>query len=361
MGLVRSYLGRLIAIAALCGACSGANFSSGDPKAKSKHGRGAGNTAHSDIEGANASGIRNPDPFQGVDGADGAIKGPLGNSDDIFGGDGSKSLPRNCVNQSLLVLDFKSGWWEVSGADETLGFRDLAVNELSQMSCVGTRSIVEYHHILRKSNMTRFYENDFKTYTQVWILSGTVGDDGDIAVNDPGLLDLIAQIKTYKPRLFLGAGFGSIDHSNAVASGIFGVPFFRADYVSDHSVVTDVRGSNVSVKTRFNTLPAGGLFTGLTGPLPDQLAVGFMDYAAADEIATTLAGVTILAKCQSNPYVNGNVFMGTTPVRDIACIAVGKNNGYEFVLDSGLGKFYTLYSDPATKAYFRNILRALAL
>lgn len=286
---------------------------------------------------------------------DGAGGGESESPSDIFTGDTNSTPPTDCSDEQILVIDLKSGWWAGDGGET---FQSFVRDEIEKRSCSGNLIGVEYHHILMASPElkagSKFYKKDFKTYTQVWLLSGALADSMDIRLNEPNFQDFLQQIKTHKPRLFIGAGFGSADHANELARQIlWGTEIFDVEVA--HGEILAVRSDNVFVQSYATALATGNLFSGVSGPIADVVKVGRggnMDpakTAGADEILP-LEGVTSLAQCVT---VDQN--------RTVPCVGVAAYNGFNIVLDSGLARFYAIQTGhEPTKQYFRNIVRALS-
>lgn len=290
-------------------------------------------------------------PTPGPDGTDGA-----GSSDNesIFTGDMS-APSKDCSDEQILVIDLKSGWWAGDGGQT---FQSFVRDEIERRSCTGNLVSVEYHHILMASPElkagNKFYKKDFKTYTQVWLLSGSLADSLDIRLDEENFHDFIQQVKTHKPRLFLGAGFGSADHVNELTRQVlWGTDIFNVEEA--HGEILTVKGDNVSVQSYATALVNGSLFSNVSGAIADVVKVGSgaaidpQRIAGADEIVQ-LEGVKTLANCVT-------VDLGRT----VPCVAVAQYDGFNIILDSGLPRFYAIQTGhEATKQYFRNIVRALS-
>lgn len=349
---------KLAAILTLCvamTACGESSFSGGSAKATNKSksgtsggidGAGGGNSSGDSMNGGDGSGAG------GNGNADGS-GGAGGSKDPIFDG-GNGAIPTDCSNEQILIIDLKSGWWAGDGGQT---FQTFMRDEIEKRSCEGGVVSVEYHHILKGSKElksgAKFYEKDFKTYTQVWLLSGSLEDDLDIRLEEANFQDLIAQIKSTKPRLFIGAGFGSSDHANELSQKVlWGQDLFKVEI--KHGDILTVTSNNVTVQSYVTPLATGNLFSGLTGPIVDQVKVGgFMSggdtIAGADEIIK-LSGVTALANCVT-----------VDNKRTVPCVGVASYGGFNMVLDSGLPRFYGIQTGhEPTKQYFRNIVRALS-
>ncbi len=300
-------------------------------------------------------------------GADGGNGGAGGGT--VDGGNGA-IIPDNCKNQKILIEDFKSGWWDDDGGNM---YDDIIKKELSEV-CKGTTTTVEYHHWQPGHGRAKFYDAaNFAEYTQVWVLSGT--SVGDMKVDDPTFVELMSQIRTHKPNLFIGAGFGSLPQANAAAEVVWGQPVFKTEIGPTYSVKIFEGSNNFSITSRLANQVTGNILQGVKSALADQIVVtgvnpitGGSAYTASDEIISTMPGVKVVGQCNSGPYDLSNASPRssappTKPNRVMACIAVAQHNGFNVVLDSGLQRFYGMYlsQEADVRTYMRNIARALAL
>lgn len=358
----------ILTCAVVLTACGESSFTGGaakvGPNSKSTVGNadgGNGGSSGGGINGGNGSagGNGNADGSGGA-GGNGANNGNggsggSGSTDPIFDGGNGATPPKDCSNEQILIIDLKSGWWAGDGGST---FQQFVRDEIEKNSCDGGVVSVEYHHILkgdpRLKTTGKFYDKDFKIYTQVWLLSGSLEDPADIRVEEPKFQEFIQQVKTYKPRLFLGAGFGSVDHSNELSRKIlWGSDIFKVEI--KHGDILTVTQNNVKIVSYAKQLVTGNLFAGLSGPIVDVVKVGGESQwnpeqtAGADEIIMQ-SGVTALANCVT-----------VDQSRTVPCVGVAKNNGFNMVLDSGMPRFYSIQTgNEATKQYFRNIVRALS-
>lgn len=329
-------------------ACGQSSFSGDSPKAGGKGKADKAEGTNGSADGVNdSSGVSSNSPANGSDAGTGNTTNP------VFDG-GNGAVPTDCSNEQLLVIDLKSGWWAGDGGDT---FQTFMRDEIEKRSCEGGVVSVEYHHILRGSKElnpgAKFYDKDFKTYTQVWLLSGSLADALDIRLEEANFQDFINQVKATKPRLFIGAGFGSVDHANELSKkALWGQDIFKVEI--KHGDILDVRGDNVDVLSFSTPLVTGNLFTGISSPIVDQVKVGGYfagddKTAGADELLM-LSGVSPLANCVTVDHK-----------RTVPCVGVAAHGGFNMVLDSGLPRFYAIQTGhEATKQYFRNIVRALS-
>lgn len=316
-------------------------------------GSGSGGSNNNDGSGAGGSGNNTGNGSGNNGGGAGNNTGGSGSGSNNTGsnnGGASNNIPNNplptdCQPQKMLILDFKSGWWSGDGGTT---FSNLIKGELTTF-CPKGESSVEYHHILKTNTPAKFYNNAAFDYTQVWILSGSTADNLDIDPNHPGLADVIAQINAKKTKLFLGAGFGSIDHSNKVATGVLGVTPFATAHKTGDILNIKQNGSNVSIINRTTPIATGNIFTNVTGSIPDAIKASSTS-AYSDELLM-VSGLTVLSKCTLKGGSQAN------------CVGVARINDINVVFDSGLQRFYAAYlsGEEGVKQYLRNIARALAI
>lgn len=357
------------------GSANSGDISGADGSGSGGNGNGAGNSGGakkpsddifgggvggSGSGGTNDGGSGSGDPGNGTgNGGSGGSGNNTGNNNGEGGGGNSGNsnnggagnnipnnpLPTDCQPQKMLILDFKSGWWSGDGGST---FSKLIKGELTAV-CPKGESTVEYHHILKTNTPAKFYNDAVFDYTQVWILSGSTADNLDIDPNHPGLADVITQIKAKKSKLFLGAGFGSIDHSNKVGSGVFGITPFATAHKTGDILNIKSNGSNVSIINRTTPIGTGNIFTGVVGSIPDAIRANPVD-AYSDELLM-VNGLTVLAKCTLKGGSQAN------------CVGVARINDINVVFDSGLQRFYAAYlaGEEGVKQYLRNIARALSL
>ena len=290
--------------------------------------------------------------------------------------DGDGNL-NNCptIPQSILILDFKSGWWSGDGGN----FVDRITDGLSK-AC-GTKITLEYHHVILsvKSLANIFFGNkdngipfanmqltvpgnpklhpgstqfeqafadpSFAKYTQIWLLSGSSADPADLQVNHPFFQKVLQSMKGSKAHFFLGVGYGSIPHAAAVADALqFGASFTT---VQPEGNILNPMGSVTLNKSlspgQFDSSQV--LLKGLTS-IADSLVVSGVP-AHGDAIQDQ-GGVNIIA----------------TDNLSQASLAVSKDNsaGPRFVLDADLPRYYAAWSNQSadTMKLLQNILVYLA-
>lgn len=275
------------------------------------------------------------------------------------------------VNQNILILDFKSGWWAGDGGD----FFDKILRGISD-PCLGSVQI-EYHHILQKSDnkrvfpsnqpimtsifgtgfmsptpnySTSFNKQSINNYSQVWILSGSDKDPLDMKINDVFFRSLLNELSQTKVNLFIGAGFGSITHINAIGNTIGIGSIFSTTQIQGQVLNPLVGVQILNYLTVGNELKQHVLFSN-TSKIVDAVKTG-------GEIFGTYMNA-YSDKIGNSPYIdiigkdaNGN-----------SIIAVTKPEfPKKVVIDTGLQRFYSIkqqYGQDTLK-YLQNIMIYLA-
>ncbi|MCX6106860.1 MAG: hypothetical protein NTY08_13625 [Proteobacteria bacterium] len=290
--------------------------------------------------------------------------------------DGDGNL-NNCPSkpQSVLILDFKSGWWSGDGGN----FVDRITDGLAK-AC-STKVTLEYHHVILSvkslasiffgskdgnvpfANMQltapgdpklragstqfeqAFADPSFATYTQIWLLSGSSADPADLQVNHPFFQKVVQAMKGSQAHFFIGVGYGSITHAVAVAEAL-------------------------QLGASFSTIQAEGNILNPMGniSLNKSLAPGQFDSSQV-----MLKGFTSIADSLvvSGVPAHGDAIQDKGGVHIIATdnlnqpsLAVSKEGsaGPRFVLDGDLPRYYAAWSNqsPETMKLLQNILVYLA-
>ncbi len=258
--------------------------------------------------------------------------------------------PKDCkIQQKILILDFKSGWWAGDGGE----FINHVVSRVKDASCT-IQTLTEYHHLL-DSNFSK-QTIDVANATQIWILSGSNSDEEDINTSSPKFRDLAAKVVASKAPLFIGAGYGSISHANYFAQLLYGngKNFFAPGRI-EGDFITLVPLFVRSLKSMNSAVFGKGLMAGITKPLADQMATGDLNpfnIATSDRIVFDGAYEQV-ANCQMG---NLSPTKGSFP-----CVGVTVLGNRKIVLDSGLQRFYSLFNnDDDMERYLHNIVRSLA-
>ncbi len=274
----------------------------------------------------------------------------------ISDGSGQNLTPCPPQNENILIIDMKSGWWAGDGGN----FYQTMTKELA-MPCSGAVA-VEYHHVIKDSGGLisilgglgggdfTFIDNDWSGFTQIWLLSGALNDDLDIAPTDPTFVKIKDKIVASTATVFIGAGFGSILHANPLAEGLgfgalFGTDNAQGPLLSPQSGVTVT--SRLTRGTHFADHP---LFSRGINSIADNLNM----------LSTLGMGLVKGDYLNDNPSVE--IAGKNTEGRN--SIGVSKT-GRRVVFDAGLQRFYSFWGggskDPETLIYIQNIIVYLSL
>lgn len=123
------------------------------------------------------------------------------------------------TKQSLLVLDFRCGWWSAAGG----AFFSDAAFEALQGKCKASVD-VSYHHYVGSGDTTVPGQarppSDWSTFDQIWVLSGSSDDGSDLPVDSSEFKAIVAKLQASQAALFVGAGDGFISHGSAVSKAL---------------------------------------------------------------------------------------------------------------------------------------------
>lgn len=270
--------------------------------------------------------------------------------------------------QKVLILDFKSGWWSMDGGE----FFAQAMSALIG-PCQSTVT-VEYHHIFPGDNsvaivtggqapilssspngLDKYYvEADLNAYQQIWILSGSNEDYGDMPVTEPSFVSFSSRFSTYRGAIMLGIGAGFISHSQALASKIGLDGLFEARAPANLNISFDPA---MTISTRLvpgKNLSGHILFQGIVTGIADDIRLSGLGGGLANA-AEGLAKSDSL-RLPANWQAAARADDGKTS------IGVGRIGDRNVVLESGIQRFYGIGShDKDTQRYLSNLLAYLAL
>ena len=303
--------------------------------------------------------------------------------------------PISCSKpQHILILDFRSGWWNGSGGGGAMpyispptGFngvdaggytRDDAANGFSPTifplianSCPGTR--LEYHHFLADpwgvlvcnypapagqpmcvgsptSASVAFGESDWNNYSQIWVLSGSELDVSDITAASALFKKIITASKTTCLPFFVGLGSGFVDHGNRVGE-LLGIGEIATTNLAKPNFWV-YRADAVAVSTIKRTeLRTHVLFSGVDF-LADVIKHDVGDATIEGDALIDNPLVEVIAKDNANrPSIGVGRIAATQDLKW----------GRPFVLDAGMQRFF-LVGRPEHKGtlqYLRNLTNYL--
>jgi hypothetical protein len=386
----------VVATLALAAACMPAGFVGTSPRIDGGGFGGLG-AGHDEDVANNGDGVDDAASGRSED-ASGARRGDPQDEDDGRAGgrpDEDDALNGNVLQckgpqRTVLVLDFKSGWWAGDGGE---AFSTILAGLTA--ACQGLVQ-VEYHHILQHvlnsttdlwhANLlerfprriatggslaaqpwdlaTGFDQADFRAYDQIWILSGADADPQDVPPSDPFFQGIVAKVAASGAHVFVGAGYGSIAHANAMATALgVGAPFAtdlpeagRTIYARDGiQVLTSVR-AGVEIAAHPLTTGVSALAEVVRATTSTPRAPGAPPPAAEPDVLRSdrllpAPGLRLVARGASGAPAFGTVHVGDRRI----------------VLDAGMQRYYGLSSlagasaeSLSTSALLRNVSAYLA-
>ncbi|MGH9662135.1 MAG: hypothetical protein ACRD96_26535 [Bryobacteraceae bacterium] len=284
--------------------------------------------------------------------------------------------------QRLLILDMKSGWWSGDGHE----FHDLLLERVVK-DC--PLIDVEYYFIqhidgteipvpipgiipgiLGVQGILSFYpqrpgvdnglgwseanfpNRPWNEYTQVWLLAGDDEDDTDVPTTHEFFLSLLTKFATppttpaQSPGYFIGTGVAHHDHANKVLARLQMPELFQTHLEAlDNPSVGDGSGVESLSRVRVGAgLVAHALFDGVES-IVDRVMISGQEFDS-DFLLTA-----------NNPFqVVGRNGRGEP------AIAVREAETRRFVIDTGMQRFYSLFSPAETHTYryLQNIIKYLA-
>jgi hypothetical protein len=282
--------------------------------------------------------------------------------------------------QKILILDFKSGWWAGDGGTY---FKSI-LGSMDDTHCNGAPVGIEYHHIVKGKIRTvsaspsdadwrpaivdqiktfpegeettreatfdtgpsgPFLEDSFDAYSQIWLLSGSKLDNVDVEIDNPFFAKVISMIVGSSANLFVGAGFGSISHANALTSALSLGEVFGTDLKVFSIIFPD--DNKISTKTKLlagTNFKAEDLFGDISF-LPDQI-----NYAE---------GTTSFKSLQSDFVQVGNVETVAKTDAGKTVVATAQIGQRKVVFEAGLQRFYAIKEEGAAgeiSKYLNNIM-----
>jgi hypothetical protein len=274
-----------------------------------------------------------------------------------------EEFEQDCVKnpQKILIMDFKSGWWAGDGGE----FFQTMLNGLAD-ACKNTATL-EYHHIMdnagilnSKSSHTMmtfpnftgevkksytfssgaFVEQDWNNYTQIWLLSGSHADGMDIKTTNAFFVEVLQHIKSSKANVFIGSGFGSITHSNALGNTLG---------------LGNLIGTNLTEGQILN--PGSGVQIDSTLALNDKLKVHNVLTNNVTQIADNLKVAGVSAK---GDYITdaSKLEIIATNTEGKPTIGVGKIENRQVFVDAGVQRYYAIEKSvsPDTLRFIQNVI-----
>ena len=388
----------LAAVASSLVACSGSSFGS----------KGAANKKPGNSDGSTG----------GTGPGDSMGQGPLGSNQNGSQGSANQGLVANpfsgtapsaqdidpCQgsfnNQTILILDLKSGWFAGDGGTF---FQDRI-----DPKCPGKSNLdIHYYHVtqaiietnrnpgalyqtsqqqvpadqrealicsvpFKHQGSDRLYRDaspqnacaltSLSRFSQIWLLSGDAADDLDITASSPlflSLLDAIEDRAAEKPLgLFFGAGLGNTTHSNALAEQILGQPVFAKNSMTNAGVFpstqyvsyfeqTPLNPSSTSTLQTATFLKTFSAFNGLSSlfDFGDLSLVGQMAAGLAPRRSDANTIFEMVPRCFADPVVHPDMTIVARDRCNQGVVGFYEKPGLRVYAEGNMARFYGL-DDP---------------
>jgi hypothetical protein len=301
--------------------------------------------------------------------------------------DGELTLPTElkCAenDQSILIIDMRSGWWSGDGGD----YHSVVLNEIfntadpeTNVPC-GNISI-EYHYFIQ--GFTRkciykpgqspscldetlpdpltfdqfmgYFETSFDDLTQVWILSGSQLDPADLEITATFFVQFVDMIADHCMPMLLAADDCFIDHGNIISQALgMGSVFQHMQAFCPQFVgVSAAEAPNITAQS---TMLAGThlsdhiLFTDVAN-IADGVQNGFgvMGNPTGDSLVGA-SGVEVIATNTSNLPQIGEAFVEIP----------GEEYPRPILLDAGWDRSWAVAGHEGTHTYMRNLALYMGL
>jgi hypothetical protein len=291
---------------------------------------------------------------------------PVGGGGSGSGGGGDDGGGEDFRIPSILMLDFRSGWWAGSAGE----FHKVVLAPLRDDSNL----TIEYHHFTIGNDVKcvyapqkpeacdmatmsmdptvqevvdRFDQDSWNDYFQIWILSGSEKDGSDIRVNGALFGNLIAQAGDSCTPIFIGAGDGFIDHGNELANAL-GIGTIMSTTLLNPGFFFGMQ--NVTIESRMTAgtnLGTHEIFKDIS-VVADGVANPFFQHARGDAL-TANPNVEVLATdSQGRPVIGlSQVLLSDGAFRPV-------------LIDAGMQRYYASANDPDTLSLLLNIRRYLS-
>ena len=300
-------------------------------------------------------------------GVDPRRQGDPGNVGDGSGsGSGSGSGGEDFRIPSILILDFRSGWWAGSAGE----FHKVTLAPLRDDSNL----TIEYHHFTIGNDVKCVYapnkpevcqmltmgmdptpeevvavfeQDSWNDYFQIWILSGSEKDGSDIRVNGALFGHLIAQAGDSCTPIFIGAGDGFIDHGNELANAL-GIGTIMSTTLANPGFFFGM--SSVTVESRMMAgthLGTHEIFKDVD-VVADGVGNVFFQHARGDAL-TANPNVEVLATDSTGRPVIGSVE-----------VLLSDGDTRPVIIDAGMQRYYASQTEPDTLGLLLNIRRYLS-
>ncbi len=200
------------------------------------------------------------------------------------------------------------------------------------------------------------FEREFSEYTQIWLLSGSEGDILDFQIDHAFFVEMLNRIADAKHPIFVGAGFGSISHANALTEKLglgeafaTNIPKVEQGEIVDLNNFEGIGQNSISIESKASITGAAAaheLFIGVT-EISDKML--YVEQQRNGEKLSSPRNLVIA----SDQLKIADLLVGDM-------IGIAAFDGLPIVMDAGMQRFYSVHSDSGshqeTLAYLQNIV-----
>ncbi|MEJ7734811.1 MAG: hypothetical protein WKG00_37180 [Polyangiaceae bacterium] len=301
--------------------------------------------------------------------------------------DGTLTLPTalKCAenDQSLLIIDLRSGWWSGDGGDYHTAVLPHLADARDPVTNAPCNNIsIEYHYFisgytndctftpgaglqcmtgplpesLTLDQFIAYFHKPFDQFTQVWILSGSQLDGADLNITATFFVDFVDLLADHCMPMLLAADDCFIDHGNIIsqAMGMGSVFQHKQPYCPQF---VGVSASEAPTITAATTMEAGThlsdhlLFTNVSSIADGVTSSSYPMGNPTGDSLLAAEGVTTLATSTSNEAQIGEAFV----------TLAGEKYPRPVLLDAGWDRSWTALGHPGTGAYMQNLVLYMGL
>lgn len=287
-------------------------------------------------------------------------------------GSGTGSNGEDFRTPTVLILDFRSGWWAGSAGE----FHKTVLAPLRDDSMAdGSNLTFEFHHFTVGNDVKclyspqrpdscematmsaappvaevlgRFEMHHWNDYFQIWILSGSEKDMSDIRTDGEMFAHFVQEAGDSCTPIFIGAGDGFIDHANEIA-GALNMGRIMETQLANPGFFFGT--SSVSVDTRMNAgteLGSHEIFDNVT-VIADGVGNPFLQHARGDQLRAENTNLQIIAHDSTG-----------RPVIAAAEQILSDGATRPMIIDAGMQRYYGSTAEPNTLELLLNIRRYLS-
>ena len=240
--------------------------------------------------------------------------------------------------EHILIIDLKSGWWEGDGGATFSNIQNYILTTCNKVT-------IEYGHMTTVEDgngaASSFPSLPFSSYDEIWVLSGASTDSEDLRLDSPTFLRFLNGITSTNANLFLGAGYGTTYHINAITSAL-GLGDLVNPGASNDLVFLHGSGGDVIIPTsQITNLPSNNLFANVAS-LPDLVNVN--------------GSIMVPDQLMSSPSLTP-LITNSSGVTEVGSITLSNRT---IIMDTDLPRMYLiLNSDTNVRNYIVNLITAL--